>query len=96
MVGGISLKANIEKDADMHIIPESKKFPQVSRFLDFSEFLGCAQLRMPIPQQFSFLGDSVNQRMAECHSLGIRKTETYSLGLGFGVWGNFVEYLFQI
>jgi hypothetical protein len=36
MVGGISLKANIEKDADMHIIPESKKFPQVSRFLDFS------------------------------------------------------------
>ena len=54
MVGGISLKANIEKDADMHIIPESKKFPQVSRFLNFSTFLGCMQLLAALCAQKDF------------------------------------------
>ena len=30
MVGGLSIKATVEKDELNHIIPESKKFPQVS------------------------------------------------------------------
>ena len=38
MVGGPSLKATMEKDELNHIIPESKKFPQVGSWL-FSFFL---------------------------------------------------------
>ena len=72
-----------------HLAHTARRFKCTTRFFCLSEYW--SNLGMPIPRQFSFLGDSGNQGMAICHSSGIGETRTYSPGFGFGDRGNFGE-----